>query len=290
MTAGPSAMSRALEVRAPAAAERDAILAHLRAHPQENLFLIDLVARAGGAPLPGEMRTEIAVAFRGGEVVGVVALRPSVVFDAAIEPEVVEGFVPLLEPLAVGLVKSAAPAVEVLWRRLSRRGERRAVVDRIETAYALRPHGAHLAAPLPKHLVRTASRSDLESLVYAARESLREESRPDPFAGDIRGFRRWVHGRVQRARVVESGGHIAYVGYADVQLREGWLLQGIYTWPEERRRGFGTTGTSALCREAFAAGAEHVQLAVVDGNEPAHALYEGLGFKPFARLRTILFT
>jgi ribosomal protein S18 acetylase RimI-like enzyme len=269
-------MSRALEVRAPAAAERDAILAHLRAHPQENLFLIDLVARAGGAPLPGEMRTEIAVAFRGGEVVGVVALRPSVVFDAAIEPEVVEGFVPLLEPLAVGLVKSAAPAVEVLWRRLSRRGERRAVVDRIETAYALRPHGAHLAAPLPKHLVRTASRSDLESLVYAARESLREESRPDPFAGDIRGFRRWVHGRVQRARVVESGGHIAYVGYADVQLR--------------RRRGFGTTGTSALCREAFAAGAEHVQLAVVDGNEPAHALYEGLGFKPFARLRTILFT
>jgi ribosomal protein S18 acetylase RimI-like enzyme len=283
-------MSRALEVRTPAPDEREAILAHLGARPQDNLFLIDLVARGGGAPAPGEMVTEIAAAFRGGEVVGVVALRPSVVFDAAIEPDVVEGFVPLLEPLAVGLVKSAAPAVDVLWRRLSRRGERRAVIDRIETAYALCPHGAHLAAPLPTHLVRTASRSDLESLVFAARESLREESRPDPFAGDIRGFRRWVLGRVQRARVVESAGRIAFVGYADVQLREGWLLQGIYTWPEERRRGLGTTGTSALCREAFAAGAEHVQLAVVDGNEPAHALYEGLGFKPFARLRTILFT
>jgi len=283
-------MSRSLEVRTPADEERDAILAHLRARTRENLFLIDLVTRAGGAPSPGEMRTEIAVAFRGGEVAGVVALRPSVVFDASIEPEVVEAFVPLLEPLAVGLVKSAAPAVDVLWRRLSRRGARHAVVDRIETSYALYPHGAHLAPPLPTHRVRAACRADLESLVFAARESLREESRPDPFAGDIRGFRRWVQGRVQRARVVECHGHVVFVGYADVQVPEGWLLQGIYTWPEERRRGFGATGTSALCLEAFAAGADHVQLAVVDGNEPAHALYEGLGFKPFTRLRTILFT
>jgi predicted GNAT family acetyltransferase len=33
-----------------------------------------------------------------------------------------------------------------------------------------------------------------------------------------------------------------------------------------------------------------VQLAVVDGNEPATRLYESLGFKPFTKLRTILFT
>ena len=45
-----------------------------------------------------------------------------------------------------------------------------------------------------------------------------------------------------------------------------------------------------LCHEAFAAGADHVQLAVIDGNEAGRALYEGLGFKPFGKLRTILFT
>jgi RimJ/RimL family protein N-acetyltransferase len=44
-----------------------------------------------------------------------------------------------------------------------------------------------------------------------------------------------------------------------------------------------------LCREAFRAGAEHVQLAVVDGNEAGRRLYEGLGFEPFGALRTILF-
>ena len=137
------------------------------------------------------------------------------------------------------------------------------------------------AAPSPE---------DLDWLVEAARESLREESRPDPFAGDARGFRRWVRGRVPRARVVEDGGRIVFAGYADVQRPEGWLLQGVYTRPESRRRGYGSVGVSDLCREAFASGADHVQLSVVDGNEPGRALYESLGFKPFARLRTILFS
>jgi predicted GNAT family acetyltransferase len=68
------------------------------------------------------------------------------------------------------------------------------------------------------------------------------------------------------------------------------LIQGIYTWPEDRREGFAAFGVSELCREAFAAGADHVQLAVVDGNEAAIRLYESLGFKPFTKLRTILFT
>jgi predicted GNAT family acetyltransferase len=137
--------------------------------------------------------------------------------------------------------------------------------------------------------VRGAGAADLEALVFAARESLREEQRPDPFSGDARGFRRWVQGRVPRARVVESAARIVFVGYADVQRNEGWLLQGVYTWPRARRRGYGAAGTSALCREAFERGAEHVQLSVVDGNDGARALYEGIGFKPFARLRTILF-
>ena len=93
---------------------------------------------------------------------------------------------------------------------------------------------------------------DLDWLVEAARESLREESRPDPFAGDARGFRRWVRGRVARARVVEEGGRIVFAGYADVQRPEGWLLQGIYTRPEARRRGHASVGVSDLCRAAFA--------------------------------------
>ena len=45
----------------------------------------------------------------------------------------------------------------------------------------------------------------------------------------------------------------------------------------------------SVVREAFASGASHVQLAVVEGNDRAARLYEQLGFEPFAELRTVLF-
>jgi len=283
-------MARRVEARLLRNADRPAVLARLAAKAKANLFLLDLTDRSNAPPAPGEMRTEIAAAWRGEEVVGVVGLRPSIAFDADVTPEAVEAFLPLLESLGVGLVKSPAEAVEWFWSQLGRRVYRRALVDRLETAYCVHAGDAKLGGPRGSERTRGALPEDLDWLVEAARESLREESRPDPFAGDARGFRRWVRGRVPRARVVEDGGRIVFAGYADVQRPEGWLLQGVYTRPESRRLGYGSVGVSNLCREAFASGADHVQLSVVDGNQPGRSLYESLGFKPFARLRTILFS
>ncbi|HEY8155002.1 MAG TPA: GNAT family N-acetyltransferase [Myxococcota bacterium] len=283
-------MTRRVEARLLRSQDRPAVLARLAANAKANLFLLDLTDRIHAPPSPGEMRTEIAAAWRGDEVVGVVGLRPSIAFDADVTPEAVEAFLPLLESLGVGLVKSPADAVDWFWRQLGRRVYRRALVDRLETAYCVHAGEARLGLPRESERTRCAIAEDLDWLVDAARESLREESRPDPFAGDVRGFRRWVRGRVPRARVVEAEGRVVFAGYADVQRPEGWLLQGVYTRPEARRRGYGGVGVSHLCREAFANGAEHVQLSVVDGNQAGRSLYESLGFKPFARLRTILFS
>jgi predicted GNAT family acetyltransferase len=137
--------------------------------------------------------------------------------------------------------------------------------------------------------VRCAVVADLEDLVTAARASLREEGRPDPFDGDPVGFQQWVRGRLHRARVIVSEGRVRFVGYADVRRSEGWLVQGVYTFPEVRRCGFASAGMSALVEEAFQSGADHVQLAVVGGNTAALELYERLGFEPFGELRTVLF-
>jgi RimJ/RimL family protein N-acetyltransferase len=282
-------MARSVEARRLEPAERDAAVEYLTREAKANLLLLDLVVRFGWPPAPGEARTEIVAAWRGGEIAGLASLRPSVVLDAGVKPEAIEAFLPYLDSLGLGLVKSSAAAVDLLWSRLSRRRQRRAVVDRIEIAYAVRAEEAVLRRPRAAEVARPAVDADLEALVVAARESLREEHRPDPFAGDAKGFRRWVQGRVQRARVVESGERIHFAGYADVRRPEGWLLQGIYTWPAVRRRGYATTGVSYLCREAFAVGADHVQLAVVEDNLAGRALYRRLGFSPFARLRTILF-
>lgn len=281
----PQLASRYLEI-----ADREAALRYLGRDAVGNLFLLDLTAKLGTRPEAGESRTELVGVWRDDELVAMAGLRPSVVLDANAGDEAIHALLPYLESLSVGLVKSYAPIVDELWRHLALRLYRRSLIDRIETAYSLKRKDAVLVDSRSGEVWRAAGRSDLADLVIAARESLREESRPDPFSGDEKGFSRWVRGRIPRARVVELDGRVRMVGYADVQRSEGWLLQGIYTWPEYRREGFAAFGVSELCREAFAAGADHVQLAVVDGNDAATRLYESLGFKPFTKLRTILFS
>ncbi len=283
-------MAQGVQARLIEPGEREVVLAYLARNARANLLLLDLTERMGFPPSPGEMKTEIVAAWRGGEIVGVAGLRPSVVLDARVGPEAVEAFLPYLAALGVGLVKSAVSVVDLLWAHLGRERWRHVLIDRTETSYAVRADQVRLRAPRAGETLRPAAEGDLEPLVVAARESLREENRPDPFAGDTHGFRRWVRGRVERARVVEARGRIGFTAYADVRRPDGWLLQGVYTLPELRRRGLATTGVSALCREAFAAGADHVQLAVVDDNLAGRRLYERMGFEPFAKLRTILFT
>jgi RimJ/RimL family protein N-acetyltransferase len=281
-------VSEDVQVRVLRRRERAAALRFLRRDPRANLFLLDVVAGLGSPPPPGEGRAEVLGAWRGADLVGVAALRPGLAVDAGGDPEVVEALLPFMDLLGSGLLKSDTVTVSRLWERLASRGQR-AIVDRLEIAYAVEPSQVRGSGPPPGARVRPAGPQDLDALVHAARASLREESRPDPFEGDRDGFRRWVLGRAERASVVEMDGRVAFVGYADVRRPEGWLLQGVYTWPEARRRGLAAAGVTALCEAAFAAMADHVQLAVVEGNRAGERLYERLGFRPFARLRTILF-
>jgi predicted GNAT family acetyltransferase len=277
-----------IEVSPLGPGSREPALAFLARDPTANLFLMDQVLRLGDPPPPGESRSEMVGAWRGGELTAVMALRPSIALTPT-TPDVLRELLPWVEPMGFGLVKSAAPVVGALWQGMCAGRPRHVVLDRLETAYVLRAAHARLAPVRAHERARSATPRDLDALVTAARESLRDEDRPDPYTGDVRGFKRWVRGRVPRARVVEVDGRVVCVGYADVQLPAGWLIQGVYCWPHARRRAFATTGVSDLCRRAFEAGADHVQLSVVEGNEAGRRLYEALGFEPVATLRTILF-
>jgi ribosomal protein S18 acetylase RimI-like enzyme len=275
------------EVRALRPRERERALARLRPHARDDLFLMDLV-RQLGAPAPGDVEAEVLSAWRGAGLVGLASARPTVVMESGLDGEASRALLGALGTLPSGLVRAPVALVAALWAELQRRG-RRALVDRLENSLVLEPDDARLPDAQAGVRVRAAAAGDLDPLVEAARASLREESRPDPFLGDPRGFRRWVASRLGRALVAERAGRVLWVGYADVRLPEGWLLQGVYTWPDARRQGLAALGVGALCRQAFASGAEHVQLSVVAGNRPALALYERLGFRPHATLRTLLF-
>ena len=132
-------MGTALAARPVGLADREAALRFLSRDAIANLFLLDLAANLGKSPRPGEPQTEIVAAWRKAEIVGVVGLHPTVILDANVGREAVEVFIPYLERIRVGLVKSPVPTVDLLWKRLVARRARRVIIDRIETAYALHP-------------------------------------------------------------------------------------------------------------------------------------------------------
>jgi ribosomal protein S18 acetylase RimI-like enzyme len=269
--------------------DRAQALEYLRADADENLVLLDFVEKLGGALGPSEMPSQIYGGFDGDRLVGVVLLRPCVAISWGMTDRVLEALAPHLMRVPAGLMKSERQLVERTWKGLEALG-RRSIIDRIEIGFRLVSDRMVSAEPTPPGVARPARPEDLEELVYAARASLWEEDRPDPADGDPAGFRRWVRSRLSRARIVSEDGRLVFVAYADVRRPEGWLIQGVYTWPEARRRGFARHGMDSIIREAFACGASHVQLAVVEGNQGACALYRELGFESFEELRTILFS
>ncbi|MBJ20333.1 MAG: GNAT family N-acetyltransferase [bacterium] len=283
-----NAMGGALRARRLGLHERALALEFLGIASDENLVLIDLVSRLGASLGPGEVAPQIHGAFEGGRLEGLVAFRPSIALSAGLSSTALDLLLPQLSRIPSGLVKSDRRLVAPVWRALESAG-RRALIDRVEIAYRLRPGAMVAAAADLPGVARPAREQDLEELVYAARASLWEEDRPDPADGDPLGFHRWVEGRLPRARIVSEGGRVTFVAYADVRRSEGWLVQGVYTWPEFRRCGYARRGMDSIVREAFSCGASHVQLAVVEGNERASKLYEDLGFEAFTELRTILF-
>ncbi len=140
-------MAQGVQARLLEPSECEVVLAYLARDARANLLLLDLTDRMGSPPSPGEMKTEIVAAWRGGEIVGVAGLRPSVVLDARVGPEAVEAFLPYLAALGVGLVKSAASVVDLLWAHLGRERLRHVLIDRTETSYAVRADQVRLRAP-----------------------------------------------------------------------------------------------------------------------------------------------
>ncbi|MDE2572981.1 MAG: GNAT family N-acetyltransferase [bacterium] len=272
-----------MNVRRAEPAERAAILEYLERSPYENAFLAWIVgngAHTVDAPL--------YAAWNDAYVCGVIYLGPQIVISAqddATRIALAQSMVHTHRPSL--LVGSAADVACVESTARAMFGDPSAVRG-FQPVYVLTPERLRSA---PGARVRRAEAADLELVAYHAAAMTAEELGFDPRRGDFGAFRDGTRRNIERGW--------SWVWIVDGQLRfkvsigavtpKTAQLQGVYTPPEYRGRGYASAGLHAVCQALFQEGGRSLSLCVNDFNSTARRLYERLGFTQQGALRTLIY-
>lgn len=188
-------------------------------------------------------------------------------------------------PGLIRVIVGVRSEVDALWERLSALGLRSRSV-RSQQLMTVDP--THFV-PSPTTLALTpALEADLDELVEASGAMSREETRDDPQARNPQLFRERIASRLERGRdfIHRESGHLAFKCNVSALSNLGGQLEGIYTQPASRRRGYGRAGTSWITAWVLER-AERSVLLVNDDNAVARSLYQGLGYREAHASRTI---
>jgi predicted GNAT family acetyltransferase len=136
-----------------------------------------------------------------------------------------------------------------------------------------------LAAGEPVNL-RRATMDDLELIVPVHAQMAFEESGINPLALDAEGFRRRVAHRIELGRVWVSIVGDKLIFKADVQAEtpKQTYLEGVYTDPEERGKGYGHRCISQLGRILLES-SESLCVLVNEKNSGAQSFYRKAGYE-----------
>ncbi len=279
-----------LRVRLASPRDVEAALGFLDRKPAENVFLSYLVRRDRFAQ--NEATRAWTMATRAGDVCGV-CLAASNVVPAAVDGEAARALAEAVGGLLPGtqsLVGERA-TVDVLWEGLRRRAPRVRLVREEQPMYVIE-RGALAGAEASEsgELLRPARSEDLDLLVDAAADMLREEILDDPYTRDPIGFRTQVWRMVQDRAiyVLEMGGHVVFKAHANVRTPLAAQVSGVYTLPAHRGRGYARAGMAAITRRLLR---DHpmVCLYVNRDNAAAMRAYEAVGFRRAGTFKSIFF-
>jgi predicted GNAT family acetyltransferase len=101
-------------------------------------------------------------------------------------------------------------------------------------------------------------------------------ARKDRPRKNLNRYKDWIT-KMPMFGVFEKGKLVSYAG-SFIQLREVWMIGGVFTDPEHRNKGYALLATSAVTREALKE-AESAALFVRSDNYPAIKVYEKIGYK-----------
>ncbi|MBN2390413.1 MAG: GNAT family N-acetyltransferase [Anaerolineae bacterium] len=134
-------------------------------------------------------------------------------------------------------------------------------------------------------VLRRASEFTLEELTNAYNQTRIDYIVPMPM--NVRRLREYIHNYdvdMERSAVALSDGHILGISMLGVRPGHCWSTR-LGVLPVKRRRGTGESLMRDNVAMARKLGADYVILEVIKDNEPAHKLFEKLGFR---ELRVLL--
>ncbi len=225
----------------------ESLKALLAREPSHNLYLLGLleefgiVPASGRAPftfygrfLSGELTAAVFVGGTGGMVVPSSNL-PNAIADIAKQ---------LSGKVKLGAALGEKGCVDVLLTHL---GTARPKVSRAQRLFAV---SADDLGPFTNPLLRLAVESDCEQLIPMAAQAVKEIMQRDPLDEDPEGFPLRVRQRVKSRRtyVLEEKGRLVFKIDVGSRSQFGAELEGLFTVPDERRRGHATLSLGQISR------------------------------------------
>lgn len=260
---------------------RAAVIAYLARRPFENAYVRWLIESGFGA-------VEDLWIWRryDGDICGLVYFGPQVVI-AADDPAAVDAFaIEARRHPPFRMLVGPRPLVEQFWSRVRSWAPAPTTIRERQPLFVLTPDALRAAKPAP---VRHADPSEADLIVEHAAAMMLGELGYDPRERRP-GFAYGVRRLIERGWwwVWLEGGELRFMLNIGAQTEQTIQLQGVWTPPEFRGRGFATQGMASICALLLEQ-SPTLSLYVNDFNVKAVALYERLGFACVGELSTYIF-
>jgi len=267
--------------------DRRRLIGFLSTDPEDNIYLLSRVAMDGVVNEESTAHGRFYGHFAGDDLDGVVFFghrRGMVLAGNGDE------FIRCAAALALGpesdwvILVGPRLAADVFLSHYRWRG-RPTHVNRIQVFYVL--HEGNL--PRSSARVRAAELGDLDAVVEMSEQMLLEDFRLPAGSLSRDGIRESMRQKIVDGRtwLLEDRGEVVFKVDVSAQFAGGAQIEGVFTRPRSRGRGFAREGVTAVSRELLRTSA-FVSLHVDRDNAPARRAYEHAGFRRHSEFRLVL--
>lgn len=283
LSSSSEAMSITVEQLGPK--DNDALRAFLATDPAQNLFLLGILEEFGIEPRPGQAPFAFFGRFQGRQLTAAVFVGGAggLVIPAGEASGVGEIAASLAGKVRLRAATGEKAAVDALVKSLC------PVKPRLSRAQRLFAVSADDLGPFTNPPLRLATEEDLPELLPLAVGAIQETLERDPLSEDPEGFPERVRRRVRAKRtyVLRDGGRMVFKIDVGSRSQHGAELEGLYTIPEERRRGHATLSLGQISRHLLSS-IPRLTLRV-DENDPSLAgVARKVGYMPGRTQRLVV--